>query len=201
MNHTICAQGARARARRLLLRRRHAAALPAERLSGDAEPIALIDGGVTGGVRRRHRRARCTQRTESSATPTARPCTDSTPRVTANVAPQRLFGSPVYASLNSEYAYLPYRSHRRRRGHPRRQPRRDRPGADAARAAVAADVSLGQHQRGVPHDLLFAQPRRDAAATVTEPTCRRYFCAARPTSSVRSSPRSGTRPTAYSPSA
>ena len=34
----------------------------------------------------------------------------STPRISANVAPQRLFGSPVYASLNSEYAYLPNRT-------------------------------------------------------------------------------------------
>ena len=34
----------------------------------------------------------------------------STPRVSTNVAPQRLFGSPFYASMNAEYAYLPNRS-------------------------------------------------------------------------------------------
>ncbi len=34
----------------------------------------------------------------------------STPRVTTTVAPQRIFGSPVYASLNTEYSYLPSRS-------------------------------------------------------------------------------------------
>jgi LPS-assembly protein len=34
----------------------------------------------------------------------------STPRVTTSVAPQRIFGSPVYASLNTEYSYLPSRS-------------------------------------------------------------------------------------------
>jgi LPS-assembly protein len=34
----------------------------------------------------------------------------STPRLATNVAPQRLFGSPVYASVNAEYAYLPNRS-------------------------------------------------------------------------------------------
>jgi LPS-assembly protein len=33
----------------------------------------------------------------------------STPRVTAALAPRRLFGSPVYATMNAEYAYLPYR--------------------------------------------------------------------------------------------
>jgi LPS-assembly protein len=32
-----------------------------------------------------------------------------TPRVTATLAPRRLFGSPVYATVNAEYAYLPYR--------------------------------------------------------------------------------------------
>lgn len=33
----------------------------------------------------------------------------STPRVTAALAPQRLFGLPVYGAVNGEYAYLPYR--------------------------------------------------------------------------------------------
>ncbi len=34
----------------------------------------------------------------------------STPRVTTVLAPQQLFGAPIYASMNSEYAYLPYRN-------------------------------------------------------------------------------------------
>jgi LPS-assembly protein len=34
----------------------------------------------------------------------------STPKLTAILAPQQLFGAPVYASLNSEYGYLPYRN-------------------------------------------------------------------------------------------
>ncbi len=34
----------------------------------------------------------------------------STPRINTNVAPQRIFGSPVYASLNTEYEFLPSRS-------------------------------------------------------------------------------------------
>jgi len=34
----------------------------------------------------------------------------STPRVTTTVAPKRIFGSPVYASLNTEYSYLPSRT-------------------------------------------------------------------------------------------
>lgn len=34
----------------------------------------------------------------------------SMPRLTANVAPSRLFGSPVYASMNTEYIYQPNRT-------------------------------------------------------------------------------------------
>jgi LPS-assembly protein len=34
----------------------------------------------------------------------------STPRISAALAPQQLFGAPIYASMNSEYAYLPYRN-------------------------------------------------------------------------------------------
>jgi len=34
----------------------------------------------------------------------------STPKLTAILAPQQLFGAPIYASLNSEYGYLPYRN-------------------------------------------------------------------------------------------
>lgn len=34
----------------------------------------------------------------------------STPRMSAVLAPQQLFGAPIYASMNSEYAYLPYQN-------------------------------------------------------------------------------------------
>jgi len=34
----------------------------------------------------------------------------STPKLTAILAPQQLFGAPIYASLNTEYGYLPYRN-------------------------------------------------------------------------------------------
>jgi hypothetical protein len=33
-----------------------------------------------------------------------------TPRLMATVAPRQIFGMPIYAGLNSEYAYLPYRT-------------------------------------------------------------------------------------------
>ena len=47
--------------------------------------------------------------------------------------------------------------------------------ADAARAAVAADVPVGQHQRRLPHDLLLAQRRRDAARSSTIRYLRQYL--------------------------
>jgi LPS-assembly protein len=34
----------------------------------------------------------------------------STPKLTTVLAPQQLFGAPIYASMNSEYGYLPYRN-------------------------------------------------------------------------------------------
>jgi LPS-assembly protein len=34
----------------------------------------------------------------------------TTPLVSSNVAPQRLFGTPIYGSMNAEYVYLPSRS-------------------------------------------------------------------------------------------
>jgi len=34
----------------------------------------------------------------------------STPRISTTVAPQRLFGTPIYGSLNAEYAFLPNRT-------------------------------------------------------------------------------------------
>ena len=50
------------------------------------------------------------QRNESFNSSTSRFLYGSTPRVSAILAPQQLFGAPIYASLNSEYAHLPYQS-------------------------------------------------------------------------------------------
>jgi hypothetical protein len=50
------------------------------------------------------------QRNELYTSPTDSYVYGSTPRVTTSVAPQRLFGSPVYASMNAEYAFLPDRT-------------------------------------------------------------------------------------------
>jgi LPS-assembly protein len=49
------------------------------------------------------------QRNELFNTPTSTQVYGSTPSVTASLAPQRLFGAPIYASVNTEYAFLPDR--------------------------------------------------------------------------------------------
>jgi LPS-assembly protein len=52
------------------------------------------------------------QRSEVFSSSTSSTVYGSTPRVTASLAPQRLFlfRAPIYASVNSEYAYIPSRS-------------------------------------------------------------------------------------------
>jgi hypothetical protein len=49
------------------------------------------------------------QRTETFTGETTSQLYGSTPRLTAALAPQRVFGLPVYASVNNEYSYLPFR--------------------------------------------------------------------------------------------
>jgi LPS-assembly protein len=49
------------------------------------------------------------QRNETFNNDTSSVLHGSTPRVTAILAPQQLLGAPIYASVNNEYAYLPYR--------------------------------------------------------------------------------------------
>jgi LPS-assembly protein len=51
------------------------------------------------------------QRTETFTDADSSQLYGSTPRLTAAVAPQRVFGLPVYGSVNSEYAYLPFRQY------------------------------------------------------------------------------------------
>ena len=102
------AQRSRPRPARILLERRHATALLPGRLQGHAEQSR--------DRRRPDRRIRPTStnllysRSEYLSDASNSTVYGSTPRVSTNVAPQRLFGSPVYASMNAEYAYLPNRS-------------------------------------------------------------------------------------------
>lgn len=58
-------------------------------------------GGLTAGA--------LFQRTETFTGSTSSHLYGSSPRVTASVAPLRLFGLPIYGSVNNDFSYLPYR--------------------------------------------------------------------------------------------
>jgi LPS-assembly protein len=68
-----------------------------------------IEAGLTGGVGPVSTSA-FYQRSEVFGSETSSTVYGSTPRVTASLAPQRLFRAPIYASINSEYAFIPSRS-------------------------------------------------------------------------------------------
>jgi len=69
----------------------------------------LIEGGVSDAFGPLSTTA-VYQRNETFNSDTSSFLYGATPRLTALLAPQQLFGAPIYASMNSEYAYLPYRN-------------------------------------------------------------------------------------------
>lgn len=76
-------------------------------------PMRTVDGNLSGVIGALSVNASA-QWTEvfSSATPTEKISQQygGTPRIVANLTPRQIFGMPIYAGLNSEYGYLPYRS-------------------------------------------------------------------------------------------
>ena len=69
----------------------------------------LIEAGLTAGFGPLMTSA-LFQRSELFSSETSSQIYGSTPRVSVNYAPQRLFNAPIYASANAEYAVLPNRS-------------------------------------------------------------------------------------------
>jgi lipopolysaccharide assembly outer membrane protein LptD (OstA) len=69
----------------------------------------VIDGSVSGTFGRVSTSAQYS-RNEYLSGATSSTVYGSTPRLSASVAPQRLFGTQVYASANTEYAFVPNRS-------------------------------------------------------------------------------------------
>ena len=67
----------------------------------------IIEGSLTAGLGRISTTA-LYQRNEVFNSSTSTVAYGSTPRLSASVAPQRLFDSPIYASMNAEYGFLPY---------------------------------------------------------------------------------------------
>jgi LPS-assembly protein len=70
-------------------------------------PVRAIEGAVSGNWGALSTNVSY-QRTELFTSEDHRLLYGSTPRVTAALAPQRLFGLPIYGAVNSEYAHLPY---------------------------------------------------------------------------------------------
>jgi hypothetical protein len=73
------------------------------------QPFRVIEGGISAGLGRMSTSVQYL-RNELFSNQENSTVYGSTPRVLASVAPQMLFGKPLYGSVNAEYAYLPYRS-------------------------------------------------------------------------------------------
>jgi LPS-assembly protein len=71
-------------------------------------PVRAIEGAVSGNWGALSSNVSY-QRTELFTSADRSLLYGSTPRVTTALAPQRLFGLPIYGAVNSEYAHLPYR--------------------------------------------------------------------------------------------
>jgi LPS-assembly protein len=79
-----------------------------QNVARSTNPSRTIDGNLSGAIGLLSINA-STQWTETFSGTTQSQQYGGTPRITANVAPRQIFGTPVYAGLNSEYAYLPNR--------------------------------------------------------------------------------------------
>ena len=74
-----------------------------------SNPIRNIEGSFAGSWGALSANA-LYQRTEVFYSRSSSNLSGSTPRISSAIAPTRLFGLPLYGSVNSEYAYLPYQS-------------------------------------------------------------------------------------------
>ena len=73
------------------------------------QPYRVVDTGLSAGLGRISTSVHYL-RSELFSSPTNSVVYGSTPRVQATIAPTMLFGRPVYASVNGEFAYLPNRT-------------------------------------------------------------------------------------------
>jgi LPS-assembly protein len=73
-----------------------------------SNPVRAIEGAISGNWGALTTNVSY-QRTELFSSEDRSLLYGSTPRVTAALAPQRLFGLPIYGAVNSEYAHMPYR--------------------------------------------------------------------------------------------
>jgi LPS-assembly protein len=80
-----------------------------QNVARSSNPMRTIDGNLSGAVRAVTVNASA-QWTEVFSSQTQSQQYGGTPRVITALAPRQIFGMPIYAGLNSEYAYLPYRT-------------------------------------------------------------------------------------------
>lgn len=73
-----------------------------------SNPVRAIEGGLSGTWGALTTNASY-QRTEVFRNQESSTIYGATPRISSALAPQRLFGMPIYASVNGEYAHLPYK--------------------------------------------------------------------------------------------
>jgi len=114
------------------------------------------------------------QRTETFTGEDTSQLYGSTPRLTAALAPQRLFGLPVYASVNNEYSHLPFRQLTRGRvTSDRSQSRLDV--LPTARAALSRLSFLTFNASASYRTTYYSRSADSRGQVVTEPLIRQYL--------------------------
>ena len=150
---------ARPRLRGLLLRHRHAAALPA-RTSTRPRRAAGPSRAASAARSASPRRALTYQRNEYLQGTASSTVYGSTPRISVGRGPADALRHAHLRLGEHRIRPHPRRAAQRRRGDVRQDAEPGGPGADAADAALAADVSLREHHGELPDHLLLPVARR-----------------------------------------
>ena len=80
-----------------------------QNVARSSNPMRTVDGNLSGALRAVNINA-SVQWTEVFSTQEQSQQYGGTPRILTTVAPRQIFGMPIYAGLNSDYAYQPYRT-------------------------------------------------------------------------------------------
>jgi LPS-assembly protein len=114
------------------------------------------------------------QRTETFTGEDVSQLYGSTPRLTASLAPQRLFGLPVYASVNNEFSNLPFRQiDKGRVTSDRSLSRLDV--QPTARAALSRLTFLTFNTSAAYRTTYYSQSADNRGQVITEPLVRQYL--------------------------
>jgi LPS-assembly protein len=114
------------------------------------------------------------QRTETVTGEDTSQLYGSTPRLTASLAPRRVFGLPVYASINNEFSHLPYRQINKGRVTDDRSLSR----VDVqptARAALSRLTFLTLNTSAAYRTTYYSRSADNRGQVITEPMVRQYL--------------------------